>query len=122
MAHLPLSLMNRLTKTESAVFKLWMLYFQRISFQIIESVTEMCTLENACDKYKLFIPEDNYGTPQQESYIDAFERRLLKQAKAYIHISYSNTSNRIKVLAQSSCFGKILDVNPAMAEMLSNIR
>ena len=27
--------MNRLNKTESAVFKLWMLYFQRISFQII---------------------------------------------------------------------------------------
>ena len=26
--------MNRLNKTESAVFKLWMLYFQRISFQI----------------------------------------------------------------------------------------
>ena len=35
MSHLPLSLMNRLNKTESAVFKLWMLYFQRISFQII---------------------------------------------------------------------------------------
>ena len=29
------SLMNRLSKTESAVYKLWMLYFQRISFQII---------------------------------------------------------------------------------------
>ena len=32
MSHLPLSLMNRLSKTESAVFKLWMLYFQRIFF------------------------------------------------------------------------------------------
>ena len=32
MSHLPLSLMNRLNKTESAVFKLWMLYFQRIFF------------------------------------------------------------------------------------------
>ena len=30
MSHLPLSLMNRFNKTESAVFKLWMLYFQRI--------------------------------------------------------------------------------------------
>ena len=27
-----LSLINRLNQTESAVFKLWMLYFQRISF------------------------------------------------------------------------------------------
>ena len=32
MSHLPLSLMKRLNKTESAVFKLWMLYFQRILF------------------------------------------------------------------------------------------
>ena len=35
MSHLSLSLMRRLSKTESAVFKLWMLYFQRISFQTI---------------------------------------------------------------------------------------
>ena len=35
MSHLPLSLLNRLNKTESAVFILWMLYFQRISFQIM---------------------------------------------------------------------------------------
>ena len=35
MSHLPLSLMNRLNKTESAVFKLWMLYFQSLFFQII---------------------------------------------------------------------------------------
>ena len=32
MSHLPLSRMNGLNKTESAVFKLWMLYFQRIIF------------------------------------------------------------------------------------------
>ena len=32
MSRLPLSLMNRFNKTESAVFKLWMLYFQRILF------------------------------------------------------------------------------------------
>ena len=36
MSHVPLSLMNRLNKTEPAVSKLWMLRFQRISFQIIE--------------------------------------------------------------------------------------
>ena len=32
MLHLPLSLMNRLSKTESAVFKLWLLDFKRIFF------------------------------------------------------------------------------------------
>ena len=32
MSHLPVSLMNRLKQTESAVFKLWMLYFQRIPY------------------------------------------------------------------------------------------
>ena len=35
MSHLTLSLMNKLNKTKSAVFKLWMLYFQMITFQII---------------------------------------------------------------------------------------
>ena len=38
MSHLPLYLMNRLNKTESAVFKLWMLYFQRISFEIMKRI------------------------------------------------------------------------------------
>ena len=31
--------MNRLSKTESAVFKLWMLYFQRISFSDYLEIT-----------------------------------------------------------------------------------
>ena len=37
MSHLPLSLMNRLNQTVSADFKLWVLYFRMISFQIIMS-------------------------------------------------------------------------------------
>ena len=38
MSHPPvrLSLLNRLSQTESAIFKLWRLYFQKITFQIIE--------------------------------------------------------------------------------------
>ena len=44
MSHLPLSLMNRLNKTESAVFKLWMLYFERISIQIILIVPQAADL------------------------------------------------------------------------------
>ena len=35
MSHLILSLMNRHNQTESAVCKLWLLYFQRISFRVI---------------------------------------------------------------------------------------
>ena len=35
-----LSLMNRLNKIESAIFKLWKLYFQRISFQIIYNLQQ----------------------------------------------------------------------------------
>ena len=32
MSHLPLPLMNRHNKTESAVFNFWMIYFQKIFF------------------------------------------------------------------------------------------
>ena len=37
MSHLPVSLMNRLNQTESAIFKLWMMYFQRIPFRLFDS-------------------------------------------------------------------------------------
>lgn len=57
--------------------------------------------------------------------IDAFENGFLRQANAYIHISYSETSNRMKVVAQKEkdvrllfpkAFGELLCVNLAMAE------
>ena len=35
LENLPFALMNRLNQTEFAVFKLWTIYFQRISCQII---------------------------------------------------------------------------------------
>ena len=41
MSHLTLSLMNRLHKTESAIFKLWMLCSQRMSFQIIQNSQQL---------------------------------------------------------------------------------
>ena len=41
MSHMPLSLINRLNKTESAIFKLWMLCFQRISFQIMSNSQQL---------------------------------------------------------------------------------
>ena len=34
-SHLPLPIMNRHSQTKSVVFKAWMLYFQRISFQVV---------------------------------------------------------------------------------------
>ena len=94
-------------------------------------MTEICTIENTCDKYKLCIPAENYTTLQHlaeemQSSIDSFEGGLLRQAKTYIHIlSYSDTSNRMKVVAQNEKevrllfakdFGDILGVNPAMIE------
>ena len=39
MSHRPLSLMDGLGQVISAVFKLWMLFFQRISFLIILLIT-----------------------------------------------------------------------------------
>ena len=46
MSQLPVFLMNRLNQTESAGFKLWMLYFQNISFSdyvvIITAVVVPC--------------------------------------------------------------------------------
>ena len=45
MSHLPLSLMNILSKSESAVFKLWMLYFQRIfSTEYLDTTTAVVVL------------------------------------------------------------------------------
>ena len=35
MSHLPLSFMNRLNKTESAVFIFWVLYFYETPYQIM---------------------------------------------------------------------------------------
>ena len=37
MSHLPLILMNRLNQTESAIFKLWMLYFKGSPFRLFDS-------------------------------------------------------------------------------------
>ena len=57
--------------------------------------------------------------------INAFENGFLRQANAYIYISYSETSNRMKVVAQKEhevrllfpkAFGESLGVNPAMVE------
>ena len=75
---------------------------QRILKRGEVSVTEMCETENTCDKYKLFITADTYTTPQHLSEemqlsIEAFENGFLRKANAYIHISYSETNNRMKV-------------------------
>ena len=72
---------------------------QRILNRGEVSVTEMCEIENKCGKYKLVITADNYTTlhhlaEEMQLSIDAFENGFLRQASAYIHISYSETSNK----------------------------
>ena len=68
MSHLPVSLMNRLKQTESAGFKLWMLYFQRIPYSdylslifdnIVEHLKFVRTIshpfQHDCRIYSLYI-------------------------------------------------------------------
>ena len=43
MSHLPLSLMNRLNQTESAIFKLWMLYSEGSPFRLFDSEVSITT-------------------------------------------------------------------------------
>ena len=66
----------------------------------------MFEIENTCDKYKLFIPAENYTTPQHLAWemqlsTDALENGFLRQADANSHISYNETNNRINVVAQN---------------------
>ena len=42
------------TQSESAVFKLWMLYFQRMSFQIFECCTSHRTFEKIYNQMLLY--------------------------------------------------------------------
>ena len=63
-------------------------------------MTEVFTVENTCDKYKLFIPAHNYTTPQHlaeemQSAIYAFEGSVLRQTDAYIHVSCSDTKSNL---------------------------
>ena len=46
MSHLPLSILNRLNKTESAVFIFWMLYFQRIPLSYNLYINTIISQEN----------------------------------------------------------------------------
>ena len=57
MSHLPISLMNRLNLTESAVFKMWIQYFQKISFEIILRSQQLSWL---CRIAVFLMPEHQY--------------------------------------------------------------
>ena len=59
MSYLPVSLMNRLNQTDSAVFKLWMLYFQRIhcaDYLVLSLLTSVRT-----EYFKRFILNKKYS-------------------------------------------------------------
>ena len=65
MSHLPLSLMNRLNKIESAIFKFWMLCFQRISFKIICKCILKVMLYATKEKTKKLVILKAYGLKVQ---------------------------------------------------------
>ena len=72
----------------------------------MENVTEMCSNDIACDKYKLFIPIGNYVSPEylaeeMQSSVDNFEKGVLKRANAHIIISYDAVSQLMKISAQN---------------------
>ena len=107
---------------------------QRILNRIgMEHITEMCSNDIACDKYKLFIPTGNYVSPEylaeeMQSSIDNFEKGFLKRANAHIIVTFDAVSQRMKISAQNETqvrllfpkqLGQILGLDPTMIENLS---
>ena len=88
----------------------------------MENITEMCSNDIACDKYKLFIPTGNYMSPdylgeEMQSSVNNFENGVLKRENAHISVTYGAVSQRMKISAQNEKqvrllfpkqFGKIL--------------
>ena len=61
------------------------------------NITEMCSNDTACDKYKLSIPTGNYVSPEylaeeMQSSIDNFEKGVLKRANAHISVTFKQIS------------------------------
>ena len=117
--------------TEENNFFFLTLLDQRILNRIgMENITEMCSNHIACDKYKLFIPNGNYVSPEYlaeeiQSSIDNFEKDFLKQANAHISITFDAVSQRMKIAAQDEKqvrllfpkqLGQILGLDPTMIE------
>ena len=72
----------------------------------MENMTEMCSNDIACDKYKPFIPTGNYVSPENlaeemQSSIDNFEKGFLKRANAHISVTFDAVSQRMKISAQN---------------------
>ena len=97
----------------------------------IEHITEMCSKDIACDKYKLFIPTGNYVSPEylaeeMQSSIDNFAKGVLKRANAHISVTYDAVSQYMKISAQNGKqarllfqkqFGQILGLDPTMIKI-----
>ena len=96
----------------------------------MENITEMCSNDSACDKYKLFIPTGNYVSPEylaeeMQSSVDNFEKGFLKRANAHINITFDAVSQRMKISAHDvkqdrllfpKQLGHILGLDPKMIE------
>ena len=72
----------------------------------MENITEICSNDIACDKYKLFIPTGNYVSPEylaeeMQSPTDNFEKGFLKRTNAHISVTFDAVSQRMKISAQN---------------------
>ena len=96
----------------------------------MDNITQMCSNDIACDKYKLFIPTGNYVSPEYlaeeiQSSIDNFEKGFLKRANAHIRVTLDAVSQRMKISAQNEKqvrllfpkqLGQILGLDSTMIE------
>ena len=72
-----------------------------------ELITDTCSNDNACDKYKLFLPTCNYVSSEylaeeMQYSIDNFEKGVLKQANAHISVTSDVASQRMNISAQTN--------------------
>ena len=87
---------------------------QRILNRIgMENITEMCSNDIACEKYKLFIPTSSYVSPEflaeeMQSPIYNFEKGFLKQANAHISVTFDAVSQRMEMSAQNEKHVRLL--------------
>ena len=96
----------------------------------MENITEICSNDIACDKYKLFIPAGNYVLPEylaeeMQSSIDNVEKGFLKRANVPISVTFDAVSQYMKISAQNEKqvrflfpkqLGQILGLDPTMTE------
>ena len=95
----------------------------------MENITEMCSNDIACDKYKLFIPTGNYVSPQYlaEEFcpLSTTLRRVFWNEQTLTSATFDAVSQRMKISAQNEKqvrllfpkqLGQMLGLDPTMIE------